>query len=64
MNRKGLKDQKHLQFLLHFKLELLKLLNILDHCHTVLMDRLFLMYLEIEESLGHFEACSTALLTI
>ena len=30
----------------------------------MLMDRLPLVHLEVEESLGHFEACSMALLTI
>ena len=58
----GLEDQIDLQFSLHVKPELLKLLSVLDHC--VLMDRLSFVHLQIEESLGHFEVHSTALLII
>ena len=59
-----LEDQIHLQFLVHIHSELLKLLYVLDHYQTMIIDRLSVMHFCSKKSAEDLKASCATLFTI
>ena len=64
MNQEGTADQMHLQLPMHGHFELLKLLDVLDHYQTMIIDGLPITYFHFEKFLKDFNMSCATLLTI